>query len=405
MRRIKQALAVATATAAAVAASPARAAVLTESGDFVAYVESLRNLAFDSGSGLYVAPTPQDRAAFALLAADLWTASTPQHVAALDLAADALGYEVVQFTHNANNAVYLGLREQLVNNQQQTGWGSYFVRQGPSRDAMVQVPHPINDTRTWEVGAVALLESDARGFLLAGAHRNANGLGTADVADPIGSIFQVVHEQWNGPAGETVAWQVHGFNLANHIPPERVPGFPLDTDAVISNGTGAVSPEIVALDAALEAAGGLGWVSYAYNTLDPTDALNVLVNGGVDGETFGPPGGLGATTNAQQIYSTGIGGTFVHIELGQTIRFNPDGASKRLLAGQAIAQSISDTTEVIPEPAGPAPAAGRRRRHDEPPPAAPLTPPLAHPPRPPTAPLIAARTRGGTRPASCSSAA
>jgi hypothetical protein len=332
-------------------AAPAFAVLDIDSGDFVGYVEDLRNLAFGSGSGLYVAPSPQQRNDFAQLAADLWVASTPQQVNALVTAADALNYNVVQYTDTNTNQVYLGLREQLVNNTQQTGWGSYFVLQGMSKAAMVQVPHPVNDTRSWEVAAIATVESQARGFLMAGAHRNANGVGTADVADPINSIFQEVHMAWNGPQGQTPAWSVHGFDLDNHIPPNRIPGFPQPTDAVLSNGTGGVSPEIIALDTELESVPGYNWVSHAYNTLNVNDPLNVQVNGNVDGASFGPPGGLGATTNVQQLHSTSVGGVFVHIELEQSIRFNPDGALKRELAGQAIANAIMQTSAMIPEPA------------------------------------------------------
>jgi hypothetical protein len=323
-------------------AAPASAALIDTSGSFVTLVNDLKGLAFGSNSGLYVAPTVNQRNDFRDLAADLWDASTLADLQAMVNPAAALGYDVVRFTDAGET--YFGLREQLVNNAQTVGWGSYFVLQGTSRHAIVAVPHLLFDTNTPEVGAKAFVQSDARGFMMSGAHRNANGFGTADVADPIGSIFQEVHIAWNGPNGENIAWQVHGFDLDGHL------DFPADTDAVLSNGTGLVSPEIIALNDAIEDLGAQ-WVAYAYNTLDPLNPLNVAVNGAVDGEDFGGPDGLGATTNVQQIHSTSVGGVFVHIELEQSFRLN--GPANRQLAANAIANAIIATTPLvnpIPEP-------------------------------------------------------
>jgi hypothetical protein len=318
----------------------APAALIDDSGSFVTLVNDLKGLAFGANSNLYVAPTVGQRNDFRTLAQGLWNAQTNADVLALVTPAANLGYDVVRL--DDNGTTYLGLREHLTGGVQTLGWGSYFVRQGQARDAMVQVPHPLNDTNTPEVGARAFVQSEARGFVMAGAHRNANGSGTADVADPIGSIFHEVHIAWNGVDAGTIAWQVHGFDWDLHT------DFPVGADAVLSNGTGGVSPEIVALDAAIEALG-VDWDSYAFNTLDPLDPLNVQVNGAVDGEDFGGPDGLGATTNVQQQHSTGLGGIFVHIELEQSFRLT--GPANRQLAADAIAAAIAHTTAfVIPEP-------------------------------------------------------
>ena len=61
-------------------------------------------------------------------------------------------------------------------------------------------------------------QSDALGFLMAGAHRRANNLpddgqpDTADVAKLTNSIFHRVHQEWNGDFAENIAWQIHGLN-------------------------------------------------------------------------------------------------------------------------------------------------------------------------------------------------
>ncbi|MBI1337109.1 MAG: hypothetical protein GC164_09120 [Phycisphaera sp.] len=323
---------------------PVLAVLVNDSGSFVTYSNSIEALALASGSYDYDQPDPGELSAFHTLASNLWTASSPTDLQVLVAPADALGYDVVNFTDG--QTTYFGLREQLTNNVQTKGWGSFFVRQGDSRLALVEVPHVIADGYTHDIGAKAFVQSEARGFIMAGAHRNANGSGTADVAHHTDSIFHEVHTAWSGAQSENTAWQVHGFDLANHQ------DFPVDCDAVLSNGTGGVSPEIVALDAAIQSLDNQGtWVGYAYNTLNVNDPLNVTVNGNVPGSTFGGPDGLAATTNVQKIYSVNLGGTFVHIELEQSFRLN--GASNRQLAADAIASAIISTTPLtpVPEPA------------------------------------------------------
>jgi hypothetical protein len=301
----------------ALAAGAGRADALTsESGDFVQEVERLKTLAFAKDSGLYVAPSAAERAAFATLAATLLAGD----LAAADTQAAALDYELVAFTDLVSGAVYHGLREA----PQTRGWGAYFLDLDYGRDALVESPHILFDTNSWEVAALAFRQSGARGFLMSGAHRNANGQGTADVAHLTDSIFQVVHQAWNGPAGETTAWQIHGFNLDNH-------GFPAGTDGVLSNGDGGVTQEVIDLDGLLEAE---GFLSHAYNTLEPSDPVNLLVNDGEPGTTFSS---LAGTTNVQGIHSRGLGGVFVHVELEQSIRFD---AQNRVLAAGAIADAI-----------------------------------------------------------------
>jgi len=294
--------------------------VLIESGDFVNEVSRLKDLAFSSGSSLYIAPSVQQQTDFNTLGDALLVGN----VAGADAQAAALGYEVVEFTDTVSGDVYHGLREQLIGGVQTKGWGSFFANLDFQSDALVEVPHPLFDTNFWDVGAKAFREADARGFLLAGAHRNANGTGTADVAHLAASIFQEVHQSWVGPGSDTDAWQVHGFDDANH-------SFPAGTDAVLSNGDGSVSDEVVTLDAELEAN---GFLTYAYNTLAVNDPQNVAVNGSQNGATFSS---LGGTTNEQGIHSRSLGGIFVHTELEQSIRFD---AGNRDLAAGDISDAI-----------------------------------------------------------------
>lgn len=309
-------------------------ALTIEAGDFVTLTEGLKDLSFTSGSNLYVPPSAGEQTQFRTLAASLLAGN----IAAADVQAAALNYELVQFTDIPSGQAYLGVREILSMGQQTLGWGSYFINQNFASDMLVEAPHPRFDSNSWDIAARVFRQSEARGFLLAGAHRNANGAGTADVAHLTDTIFHQVHEVWNGLSAETPAWQIHGFNIASH------PGFPAGTDVVFSNGDGSVSAEVVMLDSQFE---GQGFLGYAYNTLAVADPLNVAVNGAVAGNVFS---GLGATTNAQGIYSRGLGGVFVHIEMEQSIRFD---ATNRQLAADAIAASILSTfaASAVPEPA------------------------------------------------------
>ena len=301
-------------------------AEVIEVGDFIDHVETLRDLTFASGSGLYVAPTAGQQTSFATLAATLLSGDT----AAADTQATALDYELVQFTDNVSGNTYYGLREE--NNTPTRGWGSYYVNLNATKENLIEAPHPRFDTNSWEIAGRIFRDSDSRGFLMAGAHRNANGQGTADVAHLANSIFQEVHEAWTGQAGERTTWSIHGFDDANHA-------FPAGTDAVISNGDGSVSSEIVALDARFTEQ---GFVSHAYNTLDVADPLNVAVNGNESGATFAS---LGGTTNVQGVHTRSLGGTFVHVEMEQSIRFD---ANNRVLAATALTSAMEDAA--VPEP-------------------------------------------------------
>lgn len=301
-------------------------AIVIESGSFVDKVEDLRNLTFATGSGLYVAPTNGERADFATLADTLLSGDlvlAEQQAAALD-------YDLVEFSDTDTGKTYYGLTEQLVNNAQTRGWGSYFVNYTAATSPLVQVPHPRFDTNSWEIGAGMFQQAQSQAFMMAGAHRNSNGQGTADVAHLATSIFQEVHMTWNGVAGENMPWSIHGFNDANH-------NFPAGTDAVLSNGDGSVSQEVIDLDAQFEAD---GFETYAYNTLPALDPVNVTVNGAEQGSTFSS---LGGTTNVQGVYSRGIGGRFMQIEMEQSIRFD---ANNRALAATALADAVLDGDEL-----------------------------------------------------------
>ena len=307
--------------------------ISTRNEAFVDVVESLRTNVIPRDSNRYVAPTAPQRQAFRDLVDQLQQGSD---LGGMVAPAMSLNYEVVVV--NDGPDVYHGLTEKLVGGEQAMGWGSYFVRQGVTRNVVLQAVHPLADINTPAVAAQAFVDSQAQGFFMAGAHRHANGLGTADTAHLEESILLEAHQSFtqNGSS----AWQVHGFDIENHT------DFPANTDAVLSSGTGSVTEILFALDEAIDTLGS-SWKSHVFNTLDVDDPRNGAVNEEVDGSVFSA---LAATTNVQQQFSTAEGVPFVHIELEQSFRID-GGEESRLLAANAISQAIIATTPLaVPEP-------------------------------------------------------
>ena len=231
-----------------------------------------------------------------------------------------LDYELIAFTDAESKRSYYVLREDLAAVEQLRGWGSYIVNPQSRVDVLVEVPHPYADAHTPEIGGKIFSACEARGFLLAGAHRE-----KADVPDLVDSIFHQVHTAWIGPAARVAAWQIHGFSSFKHA-------FPKGAQVVASTGDGDIAPEIANLDAVLE---DRGLVSYVFNQLPAETTANRDLNGGVPGVTFAS---LAGAQNEQGRLSRSLGGSFVHVELEGNIR---DDRGSRDLAGDAIAAVIT----------------------------------------------------------------
>ena len=292
------------------------------SGYFLTEVNRLKKLAFPKNSYLYQIPTASHLKRFGKLAKAL---INQDFNSALHLARE-LNYEVVRFVDTSSQQILYGVREKLINGQQSRGWGSYFINTSYPTNALIEVPHIIADQQTEEIGAKAFLMASARAFLIAGAHRNANGHNTADVCNPIPSIFQAVHEAW--VLSETKVWQIHGFRLANH------PNFPTNTQAVLSDGQGTISPEVLDLSQRMRTS---NFQPYVYNNLPPSALLNRQVNQGLRGRIFSS---LGGTQNVQSIYCHRQGNAFIHVELARSIRNNQTGREQ-------VAKCIADSIETL----------------------------------------------------------
>ncbi len=292
------------------------------SGYFLTEVNRLKKLALPKNSYLYQIPTASHLKRFGELAKAL---INQDFNSALNLARE-LNYEVVRFVDTSTQQIFYGVREKLINGEQSRGWGSYFINTSYSTNALIEVPHIIADQQTEKIGAKTFLMASARGFLIAGAHRNANGYNTADVCNPISSIFQAVHEAW--VLSGTKVWQIHGFRLANH------PNFPSNTQAVLSDGQGTISPEVLDLSQQM---GNSNFQPYVYNNLSPSAPLNRQVNQGIKGTIFSS---LGGRQNVQGIYCHRQGNAFIHVELARSIRNNKTGREQ-------IAKCLADSIKTL----------------------------------------------------------
>ena len=301
------------------------------------HVAQLNSLTIRKDSQGYLAPSAQQQFGFRDLADGLRDARSITDLEQLLPEATAFGYDVVVLSDRGET--YYGLQESATVATQK-GWGSFFLRQDASNHALVEVAHPLADINTTEISAQVFVDSQAKGFLLlAGAHRNANGLGTADVAHLEQSIFHEVHQSFTDNASDFSVWQIHGFDIDLH------PELPADSDAILSSGTGGVSDIVFGLDQDIDQLEG-DWTSYAFNTLDGDDPLNVGTNGSFDGSVFSQ---LGGTTNVQGRHTNLLGGEFVHIELEQSFRID-GGEASRLLVSRSITRAIIASTTAVPEP-------------------------------------------------------
>jgi hypothetical protein len=132
--------------------------------------------------------------------------------------ADENDYTLTYYTDRGDdNAVSYLLREKK---PIQMGWGLYAFRRNSTSNIIVEAPHPLFDRRTPSVALDVYRALDARAFFVAGAHRNANTDGSADMSHAPKSIFQSVHEalvqEIQTTTGNIVILQIHGFHTSKH---------------------------------------------------------------------------------------------------------------------------------------------------------------------------------------------
>ncbi|MBI5305866.1 MAG: hypothetical protein HY868_27305 [Chloroflexi bacterium] len=136
-------------------------------------------------------------------------------------------YSVATFKDKANNASYCVALEVLDENSNGTidrGWGTFIVNNKPARELNIQAPHPLADIDTDKEAIGVFKGTNARTYLLAGSHRDANtkrsacsntSEGEADATHNAANFFQATSEalfDFYTPAkSDWVAIQFHGM--------------------------------------------------------------------------------------------------------------------------------------------------------------------------------------------------
>jgi hypothetical protein len=312
--------------------------VKVASGDLAAYIESFVKDIPRAYSKDYDVPTFSERSTMAA-AYDAIEAGNLSEAASL---VDPLEYDVIQYedTVTGRTLVVLSERSTEASSGEKIwphAWGMYVFSPHARSDVTVEVTHPVFDKHSEEFGVDVFLKANAEDLFIAGAHRYANCEGwkpchsldpnaAADVAHAPDSVFEGIHEA--AVESPTNVFQPHGFDSANH------PGEDCG-EVFVSAGKEPPSPLAKEVHDTLQKAG-----------------FTARLFGGQDGTNCK---GLGATTNVQGIWTNQIGADFVHAEMSESVRRDPDDPQydpirKSLLTG-TIANALLRPTVTSMRPA------------------------------------------------------
>lgn len=241
----------------------------------------------------FVVPTDEQKQIFSTIVADLRSGQLERALAA----ASTYEYELLWYTdQNDDNAVDYVLREV---DPSKNGWGLYVFRVDATSNVIIEAPHPIYDEGTPALATNIFRALNARALLVAGAHRDANRDGSADVSDNPQSIFQAVHEselqQSIASTGSVIILQIHGFSSSKH------PAYP---HVIISYEHGKDTNPV-------EWAKGQQLANRIVSALKDAGVKTGLCGGDEWRDLCG-------STNIQAALMTQ--GIFIHIELDETIR-------------------------------------------------------------------------------------
>jgi len=237
------------------------------------------------GSEGYVKPSSHEASEFA----DLASAMSAGDLEEASRSADTLDYTLVWYEDISTGRRLLMAREEEVPARTaKRGWGTIVVDPG-GNDLIVEVPHPLFDIDTPEVGVELFEETRAKALLLAGTHRYAWADERADMAHAPGTPFDAAHETL---LAARFVVQLHGFHARED---DRYP------DIVLSSGVAPAPTGVRSIYRSMNSAG-----------------INV---GLFDGR--GRYTDLAGTRNLQGTSTREAGGEFVHVELVSHVRTNP----------------------------------------------------------------------------------
>ncbi len=186
----------------------------TVKGSFRNQIGLLENNMPRAKSESYVPPTHEEQTDFG----ELTSVIVENNLARAVELATKNNYQLNYYVDRGDNySVSYLLREQR---PIQKGWGLYSFRLDSTSNIIVEAPHPLYDKETPTVALDIYRALDARALLIAGAQRNANRDGSADVAHASESIFQSVHlslsQEIKTVAGDVIILQIHGFHASKH---------------------------------------------------------------------------------------------------------------------------------------------------------------------------------------------
>ncbi|MFI9331626.1 hypothetical protein ACIGZJ_29315 [Kitasatospora sp. NPDC052868] len=196
------------------------------------------------------------------------------------------GYRLTEFTEAGSGRRVAEIADDPA--AQGRGWGRVYLDLSAPAGWTVQVPHPVSDSRTEQLGVELFRAAPGGVLVLAGAHRKAGEGGSSDPAHRADTVFAAVVEALTARGLPGI--QVHGFDEGS------LPG----QDAVVSSGTGPAGA------AAELTAGGLGQAGFAVCRAWREKC-----------------GQLEGTTNVEGRFAAGLGVPWLHVELGNGLRTEP----------------------------------------------------------------------------------
>lgn len=187
-----------------------------------------------------------------------WQADAAAQLRSIAAAAKVLGYRLVELHDASREQRYLILAELSSDaKRKRRHWGTYCFRLGPAEPLLIQVPRPLLEIKTLELGLLLFEELDARALLISDAHPQANQDLSADlIRDEQQHLFNLVAEvlmRETSPQPQ-LSVQVRGMG--------QRPGEPLpEHDLLLAFADGAHEPDqLSALGRSLqEQLSALGW--------------------------------------------------------------------------------------------------------------------------------------------------
>ncbi len=108
-----------------------------------------------------------------------------------------IGYELLLYKEETTKYEYLILRELAnLDLDQRRYWGTYVFKLGKASPFIFEVPSPIFESGTFELGGTMFQQMQARALLLSGNHPRANADGSSilTITDNKFSLFNLVHQ-------------------------------------------------------------------------------------------------------------------------------------------------------------------------------------------------------------------